>query len=136
MRQPDFSPDTMPQEWLKAINEPKRQTIPTPLVRIAHRCRSRDDPLESYEHVSELQSLVEQLKRERIRRGLSLGDIARMTQQARSAISRLEQASTFVRRSMPLYRYARALGWHVTLGADWIGEVPSAEDSTRPPGRK
>ena len=136
MRQPDFSPDRMPQEWLKAIIEAKRQTIPMPLVRIAHRCRSREDPLESYEHMSDLHSLVGQLKDERIRRGLSLGDIARLTQQARSAVSRLENGQYSNPTLHTLYRYARALGWHITLGAEWIGEVPSGEESTRPSGEK
>jgi transcriptional regulator with XRE-family HTH domain len=75
-----------------------------------------DEPL-PYDHSSELQNLIGRLKRERIRKGLSLGDVARMTDQARSALSRLESGEYSNPTFHTVYRYARALGWHVKLSA-------------------
>ena len=117
MRQPEYAPGRLPPEWLKAISEAKRHPIPKahPLEQDSG---SRDDPLESYEHESELRSLVDRLKRERIRKGLSLNDISRMTQQARSAISRLENGEYTNPTLNTVYRYARALGWHIKFCAE------------------
>ncbi len=130
MRQPEFSPGRLPPEWLKAISEAKRNPIPkTRALDVAS--GSRDDPLASYEHRSELRSLISRLKHERIRQGLSLGDISKLTQQARSAISRLENGEYTNPTLHTVYRYARALGWHIKLCAEPVRDDYQTEDPER-----
>jgi len=135
VRPQEYSPDRLPPEWLKAISEAKRHPIPE-MHPLALNSGSRDDPLESYDHESELRSLIGRLKRERIRKGLSLGDISRLTQQARSAISRLESGEYVNPTLHTVYRYARALGWHVKLSAEPVGDDDRSQDTEHEPRRK
>jgi hypothetical protein len=118
----------LPPEWLKAISEAKRHPVPEPHA-LEHDSESRDDPLESYEHETELRALVDRLKRERIRRGLSLSDISRLTQQGRSALSRLETGEYTNPTLHTVYRYARALGWHIRLCTEPVGDGYPAGDA-------
>ena len=135
MRQPEYASGRLPSEWLKAISEAKRHPLPKahPLEQVSG---SRDDPLDSYEHQSELRSLIDRLKRERIRKGLSLGDIARLTQQARSAISRLESGEYTNPTLHTVYRYARALGWHIKLCPEPVQDDFRPGDTEHEPRRK
>jgi hypothetical protein len=126
VRQPEYTPGRLPPEWLKAISEAKRPSIPETHPLGPERT-TRDDPLDSYDHGSELRSLIGRLKRERIRKGLSLGDISRLTQQARSAISRLENGAYTNPTLHTVYRYARALGWHIKLCAEPVRDESGSE---------
>jgi hypothetical protein len=148
VRQPEFSPGRLPAEWLKAISEAQRH--PLPELRPLDRSHApEDDSLDSFEdepdprapsaklrareqdlraHESELRSLVGRLKRERLRKGLSLGDISKLTQQARSAISRLENGEYTNPTLHTVYRYARALGWRIKLCAEPVGDEYQTED--------
>jgi hypothetical protein len=125
----------LPSEWLKAISEARKHPIPETHP-LELNSESRDDPLDSYDHGSELRSLIGRLKRERIRKGLSLGDIARLTQQARSAISRLESGEYVNPTLHTVYRYARALGWHVKLSAEPVRDENRSQDIEPEPRRK
>jgi DNA-binding XRE family transcriptional regulator len=69
-------------------------------------------------HSVGLRALLAGLKRERLRRGLSLSDVARMTDQARSAISRLESGRYSNPTLDTVFRYASALGVKITLSAE------------------
>jgi hypothetical protein len=129
VRPEKFSASHLSPEWLKAIREAQNRPPGDhggPIQRVV---RSQDDTSLPYEHSRELQTLIARLKRERAMRGLSLGDVARLTQQARSALSRLESGQYANPTLHTLYRYARALGWDITLSArpradlDVSGEV-------------
>jgi DNA-binding XRE family transcriptional regulator len=89
----------------------------------------RRDPA-PYPHSSELRALIARLRRERLRRGLSLGDVSRATHQARSAISRLENGRYPNPTLDTVYRYASALGWHIRLTT----EPGAGGDGARPRG--
>ena len=65
-----------------------------------------------FAHSVELQALIARLKHERIRRGWSQGHVARLTDQARSAISRLENGQYHNPTFDTVYRYA--LRWACT----------------------
>jgi transcriptional regulator with XRE-family HTH domain len=92
--------------------------------------------VDSCEHGSELRSLIARLKRERIRKELSLGDIARLTRVARSAISRLESGEYVNPTLHTVYRYARALGWHIRLSAEPVAADDQSQDVEPEPRRK
>jgi transcriptional regulator with XRE-family HTH domain len=84
----------------------------------------------AYDHSRELQKLIHRLKRQRISRGLSLGELAKATDQARSALSRLESGQYCNPTFNTVYRYARALGWDIKLTIHPLGnkgEMPDLE---------
>jgi transcriptional regulator with XRE-family HTH domain len=106
-------------EWRK---ESRRQTV---------------EDLEPHLHSLELRVLIALLKRERIRQGLSLRDVARVTDQARSAISRLENGQYPNPTLDTVYRYALALGMHITLTAEpRLTESIADSDTTRDSGSR
>src|SRR5262249_32269446 len=136
VRPPGFSPSQLPLEWLNAIRGVEEPTVPernvstTPLGPLNH------EPSESYEHASELRTLIGRLKQERIDKGLSLGDVAKRTQQARSALSRLESGEYENPTLHTLYRYARALGWNIRFCAEPIRDHPRPETASARGRRK
>jgi transcriptional regulator with XRE-family HTH domain len=89
--------------------------------------RAEEDVADGYEHTADLRALIVRLKGERLRQGLSLGDVARQTTQARSAISRLETGEYVNPTLHTLYRYARALGWQVRLGLARVRDEPAGD---------
>jgi transcriptional regulator with XRE-family HTH domain len=91
--------------------------MPTPSDHNETRRHLGDDP-SPFVHSSELQSLVARLKSERIRRGLSLGDVARATELASSALSRLENGRYPNPTFNTVYRYAQALGTNIKLSLE------------------
>jgi hypothetical protein len=129
MRHADFSPRRLPAEWLSAIRSAQQPTLPEPHAPRATVRPSEIEPPETYEHALELRSLINQLKRERLRKGLNLGDVSKLTQQARSALSRLETGEYPNPTLHTLYRYARALGWHIKFCAEPIAEPPGPDDA-------
>jgi len=74
--------------------------------------------------------LIDRLKRERTIKGMSLGAIARQTQQARSALSRLESGEYTNPTLHTLFRYAHALGWHIELVARPLSDEAETSDQT------
>jgi hypothetical protein len=133
MRHADFSPGRLPPEWLAAIRAAEERTIPEPHVSLAAVRPLENDPSGHYEHAVELRSLIGRLKRARIDKGLSLGDVSKMTHQARSALSRLETGEYANPTLHTLFRYARALGWHIKFCAEPIAEPPRPEGRPRAP---
>jgi DNA-binding XRE family transcriptional regulator len=93
------------------------------------RSRRDEDGLLPYDHSRELRNLIERLKRQRIRQGVSLGELARSSEQARSALSRLENGRYANPTLNTLYRYARALGWDIRLSTHPLGEDGSQADT-------
>jgi hypothetical protein len=136
MRHADFSPRRLPAEWLTAIRAAQQPTIREPHAPRAADCSSKAQPPETYEHAQELRSLISQLKRERLRKGLNLGDVSKLTQQARSALSRLETGEYLNPTLHTLYRYARALGWHIKFCAEPIAQPPGPDDAKAKPRKK
>jgi transcriptional regulator with XRE-family HTH domain len=76
-----------------------------------------------------LRTLIQRLKHERLRRGLSLADVARVTGQARSAISRLENGLYTNPTLDTVYRYASALGMRIALSAEPLPVAREAPES-------
>jgi Helix-turn-helix len=138
MRHADYSPSRLPAEWLTAIQAAQQRTLPEPHAPRAPRRPSEAEPPETYEHALELRSLISQLKRERLRKGLNLGDVSKLTQQARSALSRLETGEYPNPTLHTLYRYARALGWHIKFCAEPIAQPqpPGPDDADATPRRR
>jgi DNA-binding XRE family transcriptional regulator len=132
VRPAEFSRDRYSQEWLKAMqgiqNEPPSERT-GPLRRTAP---APDENLREYDHSLELQALIDQLKGERKARGLSLGDVARMTELARSALSRLENGRYRNPTLHTLYRYARALGWDIKFAPQPLADLGSPDDTAEP----
>jgi hypothetical protein len=95
----------------------------------AHAQRHREPA--SFLHSAGLLALLVQLKSERLRRGLSLGDVARATDQARSALSRLENGLYPNPTFNTVYRYALALEMRIVLTAEPL-RVPTKTDSAQP----
>jgi transcriptional regulator with XRE-family HTH domain len=92
---------------------------------------------EPHLHSSELHALIVRLKRERIRRGLSLRDVARVTDQARSAISRLENGQYPNPTLDTVYRYALAVGMKIRLTAEpGINHLIADRDRMRDSGSR
>jgi DNA-binding XRE family transcriptional regulator len=131
VRQPDFSPRRLPADWLKAVREAQTREATAHLPPIPRDQSLGKDPPDLYEHSAELETLIETLRNQRAEQGLSLNDIARASHQARSAISRLENGRYINPTLHTLYRYARALGWHIKLCAEPLTEAQRAEDATR-----
>jgi DNA-binding phage protein len=77
--------------------------------------RQRYDESAAFIHLADLMALIARLKRERIRRGLSLGDVARATNQNRSALSRLENGHYPNPTFNTVSRYARALEMRIAM---------------------
>jgi hypothetical protein len=88
--------------------------------------RQKHDKLDSFMHSAELRSLICQLKHERIRLRLSLGQVARATDQARSALSRLENGHSPNPTFNTLYRYALALRMRISLTAEPLPDKSGA----------
>jgi hypothetical protein len=136
MRHADSSPGRLPGEWITAIKAAQQPTVPEPYVSVARVRRREDAPSETFEHALELRSLIGGLKRERIRKGLTLSDVSRLSQQARSALSRLESGEYANPTLNTLYRYARALGWHIKFCAEPIADAAGMDvTEAKPPGR-
>jgi DNA-binding XRE family transcriptional regulator len=131
VRPQDFSSRRLPPEWRDAIREAEKRPMPKPLSIGESDDPTQDDSPGPFVHSSELRTLVGRLKRERISRGLTLGDIAKLTQQARSAISRLENGRYSNPTLNTLYRYAQALGWHITLSVQPLTDEQREEDVER-----
>ena len=117
MAHPKSSLDGLPPAWQLAITAHELQTTTLPL-----KPRKGSGPQEwedssLYLHSSELRVLIARIKGERIRRGLSLRDVARLTNQAHTAISRLESGQYPNPTLDTLYRYASALGMRITVTA-------------------
>lgn len=88
-----------------------------------------------YLHSSELRTLIARLRRERLRRGLSMGDVARVTDQARSAICRLESGYYPNPTFDTVYRYAAALDMGIELVANPLhGDLIADGDREQPSG--
>src|SRR3954471_8149516 len=120
VRQPDFSPGSLPPEWYNAIRKAQAQT-PTESPVAREPSGSAPHPAgapDVHGHSQELRALVGQLKRERIARGLSLSDVAGVSQQARSAIHRLQNRQKSHPTINTLFRYAQALGIRITFLAE------------------
>jgi hypothetical protein len=77
----------LPPSWQAAIQAHEIQMNTVPAERRMESGRQVLDDSKPHLHSSELSALIARLKRERIRRGLSLRDVAGVTDQARSAIS-------------------------------------------------
>jgi DNA-binding XRE family transcriptional regulator len=131
VRPPDFSRTRLPPDWLNAIREVE---VRPPPDRVATGESARLDASGTYEHSSELRALVGLLKRERIARGLSLADVARRSQQARSAISRLENGQYGNPTLNTLYRYAWALGVHIKFATEPLPDRETTRDPAADPG--
>jgi DNA-binding XRE family transcriptional regulator len=120
----------VPPEWLRAIQEAQEHTHSEPSGSLMKVVPSSHDPPGSnecdpeFDHASDLLSLLNRLKRARERKGLSQGEVARRTRQARSAISRLESGEYANPTLHTLYRYAQALGWSIRLCAAPMPEEP------------
>ena len=111
------SPGRLPRAWRVAILANKSQTRSVPMEGLKRFDRQASEDAAHYLHSSELRALIARLKRERIQRGLSMADVARVTDQAHSAISRLENGQYPNPTFDTVYRYAVALGCHITLTA-------------------
>jgi DNA-binding XRE family transcriptional regulator len=135
VRQPDFSPGRLPPDWLKAIRGAQKRDPPAPADSDESSDRTEVGDSGVYGHSSELRNLVGRLKRERTARGLSLADIARISQQARSAISRLENGQYGNPTLNTLYRYAHALGVYIKLTAEPLSPEEIARDAAADPRR-
>jgi hypothetical protein len=104
-------------EWWDAIRANSMSIAPEPPRTREKRDRPGCDPPGGYAHSAELRTLTDGLRRERIRRGMSLGDVARASDQARSALSRLENGRYPNPTFDTVYRYALALGMRIALTA-------------------
>lgn len=105
-------------EWCEAIRANQMGAIrDRPAGGKTERGQRQEEP-GSFLHSAELSALIARLKRERIRRGLSIGDVARATDQARSAISRLENGLYPNPTFHTVYRYALALEMRIVLNAE------------------
>ena len=119
-------PNRLPSEWLSAIHKAQKRTntkmpeLPEPST------QAKDDVPLCYEHSPELRTLIHRLKRLRTKGGLSLGAVARKTDQARSALSRLESGEYSNPTLNTLYRYAHALGWQLRFS---LHPLPGDEES-------
>jgi hypothetical protein len=111
-------------EWCEAIRANQLGAIRDRRVRGKTAHGERQKVQDSFPHSAELIALVAHLKGERLRRGLSLGDVARVTDQARSAISRLENGLYPNPTFNTVYRYALALDMRIVLIAEPL-RVPS-----------
>src|SRR4051794_3286793 len=106
----DTSLALLPPQWCAAIRASRMGPIhdrPAPP-------RAEDGPDDEEPdhllHSEDLLALIARLRHERLRQELSLGDVARVTDQSRSALSRLENGHYPNPTFNTLYRYARALG--------------------------
>jgi hypothetical protein len=136
VRPPGFSQGRLPPEWLNAIRQAQQHPGPEPNGSLKPVAPSKAESTGSYEHAPELRSLIGRLKRARIGQGLSLGDVSKLSQQARSALSRLESGEYANPTLHTLYRYARALGWHIRFSAEPIAEPPRPGSTEAEPRRK
>jgi hypothetical protein len=127
MRHANSSLSRLPPDWLAAIKAAQERTTPEPHVPLATVGPPQEEPPENYEHAEELRSLIGRLKRARVGKGLSLGDVSKLTHQSRSALSRLESGEYANPTLHTLYRYARALGWNIKFCAEPIADSPGAE---------
>src|SRR4051794_28212548 len=135
VRRPESSSGRLPPEWLNAIRGAQTGASPGPPVSGESGNQGESGGSSPYGHSLELRLLVGRLKCERIARGQSLSDIARITQQARSAISRLENGQYHNPTVNTLFRYARALGVHIRFLAEPLSAEELARDAEADPGR-
>jgi ribosome-binding protein aMBF1 (putative translation factor) len=68
--------------------------------------------------VMEFRSAVATLKRERERRGLSLADVSERSGIDKGMLSRLENGKLLNPTLATLWRYAEAIGAHITIGVE------------------
>jgi hypothetical protein len=127
----------LPQEWLQAVTKAQE-----PDFSFAGRkpgfsgvVPADDDPPDGYQHAEELRSLLRLLKQERLNRGLTLRDVARLSRQAHTAISRLENGEYVNPTLHTVYRYARAVGWRIRLSAEPINDELKHDGSRHKPPR-
>ena len=122
----------LPSSWQAAIQAQELHTSTVPMEQRKKCGRQVLHDSEAHLHSSELHTLIARLKRERIRRGLSLRDVAQVTDQARSAISRLENGQYPNPTLDTVYRYAFAIGMRITLTAEpQITHLIADSDSDR-----
>jgi DNA-binding XRE family transcriptional regulator len=133
VRPADFPRERLPLDWLKAIREAQNRAPPERVAAGASNDPTGMEVPVTYEHSSELRTLVERLRLDRIARGLSLADVARRSQQARSAISRLENGQYGNPTLNTLYRYAWALGVHIRLTTELLPPEESAHGLSEDP---
>jgi ribosome-binding protein aMBF1 (putative translation factor) len=117
MRPPKSSMRPLPPEWRAVLQANQRRDTPArvdPGERVAREDRNESD---RYVHSKELRDLIKRLQIQRLRQGLSLADLAKRSEQARSAISRLENGRYTNPTLNTLSRYALALGMHIKLSA-------------------
>jgi transcriptional regulator with XRE-family HTH domain len=97
--------------------------------------KDRPQLTDDYDHSVELRTLIDRLKSERTLQGLSLGEVARMTEVARSALSRLESGEYCNPTLHTLFRYAHALGCRIELSARSLSvQDETGTDAARHPG--
>src|SRR5262249_48733911 len=112
-------------EWLRAVGGAQSQSTshrPEPPVPV-----EKDRAEAAYGHSLELRTLIEGLKAERTLQGLSLGEVARMTEVARSALSRLESGEYCNPTLHTLFRYAHALGCRIELSTRPLSDESGAD---------
>jgi DNA-binding phage protein len=121
----------MSSEWCEAIRASQLSTIPDRLTPQEKVERQPYAESAAFIHLADLLALIARLKRERIRRGLSLGDVARATNQNRSALSRLENGHYPNPTFNTVYRYARALQMRIAMKVHRCPS-PSKSDGDQP----
>ena len=109
---------------IAAIRERSRHDRPGPDELID---RGEIDELVPHEQFMELRVLAAQLRRLREEQGLSLTDVSERSGLTRSAISRLENGWNANPTLDTLFRYAAAVGAHVSLSAAAAPASPELE---------
>jgi DNA-binding XRE family transcriptional regulator len=89
--------------------------------------RGEIDELVPHGQFMELRMLAAQLRRLREEQGLSLTDVSERSGLTRAAVSRLENGWNVNPTLDTLFRYAAALGAHVSLSASIIPASPDSE---------
>ena len=119
---PELTPEQ--QAAVAAIRERARHDRPGPDELID---RGELDELVPHGQFMELRMLTAQLRRLRGEQGLSLTDVSERSGLTRAAISRLENGWNLNPTLDTLFRYAAAIGAHVSLSAAADPAVPDPE---------
>jgi DNA-binding XRE family transcriptional regulator len=90
--------------------------------------RGELDELVPHGQFMELRVLAAQLRRLREEQGLSLTDVSERSGLTRAAVSRLENGWNLNPTLDTLFRYAAAVGAHVSLAASTIPATPDSEN--------
>jgi DNA-binding XRE family transcriptional regulator len=119
---PELTPEQ--QAAVAAIRERARHDRPGPDELID---RGEIDELVPHGQFMELRMLAAQLRRLREEQGLSLTDVSERSGLTRAALSRLENGWNVNPTLETLFRYAAAVGAHVSLSAATITASPEGE---------